>query len=317
MAKKKSTRNYEFVKTLLEDKGRRESIETLPCKIFEADGAFGFRFFYGDKPGIVALEYYSHGLADWALNRAKGLMRAITADKIAGQPNSDKALTREPSDEQAQFIATIVATVFIKGMSGKMSSLLGELERETECYMYEAAHKALPRDGKPQLNSVKQLAKEMAAERKHFLESSIAHFGEPRWAEMKGHYDALLPLAKKAKGVYENYKARDWRGMIKKGFPEFDDDLITLLSDDYDDLGTLPAGKTDNFSKPSDLALEQAARRCGMTPFQYTPRTLRDRMDGERSVKSTSERVSPGKTKARKGARKKRTPARLISTRAM
>jgi hypothetical protein len=48
---RRSSSNYAFVSALLADKGRRKSIESLPCKIFEADGDFGFRFAFVDKPG--------------------------------------------------------------------------------------------------------------------------------------------------------------------------------------------------------------------------------------------------------------------------
>lgn len=319
MAREKS-RNYEFVSELLANKGMRKSIESLPCEIFEQDDAFGFRFAFVDKPGVVALEFYSHGLADWALRRGTAVMRAVVADNIAGQPNSEEFLSKLPTEEQAQVFAEMIAAAFIQGLGGKLRSLLGELERETECYVYEVFHKHLsPGNRPPRPNSVKRLAKEIATERKQFLESSIARFGEPRWAAMKGHYDAVLPTAKKAKRIYEQNKTENWQAMIKAAFPRLDTDLITLLSNDADDLAALPTEalkateNSEDYSKPSNMALEQAARLCGMEPFQYTPRTLRDRMSEKLPVKAASKVISPERRKVRKPSRKKGSSQKLIS----
>ena len=79
MAKQKSE-NYEFVSALLADKERRKSIESVPCEIFEADDDCGFRFAFVDNLGVVALEFYSHGLAEWALNHGTAVMRSVIAD---------------------------------------------------------------------------------------------------------------------------------------------------------------------------------------------------------------------------------------------
>lgn len=317
---KKNSRSYDFVFALLADEERRKAIESLPCTIFEVDDAFAFRFAFVDKPGVVALEFYSHGLADWALTRAKAVMRAFVADKIAGQSNSEEFLRNYPTDEQAEFFAELVALTFIKGLGGKLRSLLGELERETECYLYEVTHKLFP-DGKqpPRLKSVKQLAKQIAEERKGFLEASIARFGEPQWVDMKGHYDALLPTTKKAKRIYEQNRTENWQAMIKAAFPHLDSDLILLLSNDTDDLAALPAEalkateNSEDYSKPSNIALEQAARLCGMKPFQFTPRTLRDRMNQKPPAKMTRKVISPQERKAGKLTGKKDSPHKLIS----
>jgi hypothetical protein len=300
---KKKSKNYEFVDALL-DKAGRESIEALPCEIFEADGAHGFRFAYVDKPGVIALEFYSHGLAEWGFQQAKAIMREMAtamADRIA-QPDREKLLTYVPTDEETTVVAQTIARVFINGMSGKMRSLLGELEQETLCYVYEVVRKTLPEDIKPQFNSVEQLANEMAIERKRFLKGSIAYFGEPRWGKMKGYYDSLLLIAQKAKGIHENYKEDNWRGMIKAACPELDEDLVTLLSNDTNDLACLPESvskateNSEDYSKPSNLALEQAARKCGMKPFNLSPRTLRDRMDNQRSAETATRKSVTKKT---------------------
>jgi hypothetical protein len=267
----------------------------------------------------VALEFYSHGLANWALSQGRAVMRAVVADKIAGEPNSEDFLRTFPTEEQAQFFAEMMASLFIKGLSGKLRSLLGELELESECYLYEVTHKILSDGENPsQLKTVKQLAKDIATERRRFLEASIARFGEPRWADMKGHYEAMLPTAKKAKRVYEQNKTENWRAMIKAAFPQLHEDLIMLLSNDPDDLAGLPiealkaTENSEDYSKPSNMALEQAARLCGMKPFQYTPRTLRDRMKLV-PVKSAGKLVSPNIRKARRLTQKKGSPQKLIS----
>jgi hypothetical protein len=279
MPKKKSP-NYEFVSKIVE----KESFKDTPCEVFQADGAHAFRFAFGGTPGIIGLEFYAHGLRDYSFDESAAICNSFIEElrKNIGTDNkeSDEAW---PSDEIREIIAETIALVFLKGMSGKISSLLAELERETQCYVYEVARKFMPENAKPEIDTVEQLAREMIAERKRFLKGSIARFGEPRWNEMSAHYEKLLNDVSNAKDVYDKYKATNWRGMVEAGFPDLDKDIVTLLSDNDADLKTLPAELYEatadgEYRKLSDLALEQAARKCGMNPFRYVPRTLRGKM---------------------------------------
>jgi hypothetical protein len=139
---------------------------------------------------------------------------------------------------------------------------------------------------------------------------------------MKEHYDAILPITKKAKRIYEQNKRENWQAMIKAAFPQLASDLITLLSNDTDDLAALSiealkaTENSEDYSKPSNLALEQAARLCGMKPFQFTPRTLRDRMNQRASVKVAGKVISPERRKARKLTSQNNSSQKLISRKA-
>ena len=336
MPKKKKSQNYEVVSEILEDKRARESIIALPCEIFEFEGEIGFRFFAGGRPGIVALEFDSRRLAEWALSEAKAVMRATLAAKITGQTGAEEFLSSEkaqeyPTDAAARETAQVAAMVFIKSIPGKLGSLLGELELEVACYMRGITSIAT---GAAMDSGVERLAKEMAAERKRFLKASIARFGAPKWGNMKAHYDELLPLTKAAKEVYESNKTRDWQAMVKAGFPQFDEDLIILLSNDPKDLERLSerakkaTENSEDYSLPANIALEQSARRCGMKDFDLVPRSIRDLMNKSESLKSSdknisvkpvnslkspSKTISPKRPKSVKRSRPKTSREKLVS----
>lgn len=121
----------------------------------------------------------------------------------------------------------------------------------------------------------------MVPERRRSLKHSI----EPNWSDMKGHYNALLPIVKKAKRVREQNPTENWPAMIKAAFPQLDADLIMLLSNDPEDLEALPEAvrkateKGEDYSLPANFALEQSARNCGMKDFDLGPRRIRELMD--------------------------------------
>lgn len=328
-------KNYEFVQTMIEL--WRKHLDALPVEIFEADGTHVFRYAYGGLPGVVGMEFYAHGLADWSHRVAERIWRETIVAYAAGQPDGEDILKRadermsDPahvSDVSPEIIQWI-AYVFVRWLSGKMSSLLGEAELEIECYMRAITFRSV---GVKSDDGVKRLAREMAAERQNFLAGSIAYFGKRDYSEMRAHYEILLPLAKRAKQLYRDNRDRDWRGMIERGFAEFDKDVIGLFSEGSDDMADYPAVITENFKTAADIALLQAARVCGMRGFECTsPRTLRDWMDKSGAVKTDAPTVSPDRTKrvktpraasslketkSVKRPRQRRTQKKLVSAKA-
>lgn len=79
----------------------------------------------------------------------------------------------------------------------------------------------------------------------------------------------------------ENSKT-DWIERIRGEFPDLDDELIARLSGDPKDLAddhlALLAEKGGD-STPSEIALEQAARWCGIARYTYTKRALLKRLE--------------------------------------
>jgi len=272
----------------------------------EEDGRFALSYGYIGEPGAVIFYFVPDGLEQWSLR--------ITEDAIKSVAARHGATTNEKiPQEDLQIAARILACAFLQGMHGKAQSLLKEMDQEFAVWLrglLEPMNAASPNLKK----DIDRLARSMISERTRFLTGSIARLTRPRWGKMRLHYDVLLPLATQARGVYEDYKTRDWQGMIKAGFPQFEEDLIILLSNDPDDLERLPAHawkatkNSEDYSKPSNMALEQAARLCGMKPFDHGPRTLRTRMDEHCPVKTTRKEISPKKPKARKRTRSKNSP---------
>jgi hypothetical protein len=84
-------------------------------------------------------------------------------------------------------------------------------------------------------------------------------------------------MLQEAKRIFRSIKHHNWRSIIAKMFPELEPDLIARLNDPpelSDDLLATLAEKGGT-STPSDIALEQAARKCGAPPYQYKVTTLR------------------------------------------
>jgi len=241
----------------------------------------------------------------------------VVDDNFLDSENGRKQTNRADDNDQLTALgAQIIAAGFIKGMSGKIQSLLGELESEVGCYIRGVTYKAV---GVKADNGVEQLAKAMAAERKQFLKASIAHFNTPKWEDMKAHYDDLKPKAQKAKRIYEQNKPENWQAMIKAAFPQFDDDLITMLSGNTVDLERLPphalkaTENSESYALAANIALEQSARLCGMKPFNLGPRRIRELMDESEALKSSSKEISLETAKPRKHGRGKNSPEQLVS----
>lgn len=87
------------------------------------------------------------------------------------------------------------------------------------------------------------------------------------------YYQCALPLVQRAKAFYKSIQSRkNWHELVKQEYPDLDDDLILRLPK-FPSLPDEIAESVDrqgSTSKPSDLALEWAARQCGVPPYEYT-----------------------------------------------
>lgn len=235
------------------------------------------------SPGIAGFEFYPLWLGDWARREAgeinSKLYRALLLKLV---PAEDRAvLDAFLQSEKGQLAfsefctghegptAKTLAGHFIFGLEGKLRSHLAELEREACCVV-----EGILRDSCNLGDdiSVGRLVKDIAAERRQFLTASIAG-PEPQWEHGKSHFERLLPEAAAARKLYRGNRLRDWRGMIKAGYPDFDKDLINALDPD------VTAELRDDYSLPANMALEQTARLCGAKPFSLSPRRIRELID--------------------------------------
>lgn len=93
-----------------------------------------------------------------------------------------------------------------------------------------------------------------------------------RGMELYNQFRLLHPVWKDAKTLFkqslkQSARGSRWRQIVKAAHPELPDDLIGFLAD------------LDPYKwNPANLALENAARLCGMKPFTYTPRQLRKKL---------------------------------------
>jgi hypothetical protein len=95
------------------------------------------------------------------------------------------------------------------------------------------------------------------------------------------HYEKMLPVWKDAKAIWKKNRERNWQAFIQSEYRDLQlpVDLIARLSGSpshlSDDIKTKLSEKGGSAS-PSDIALEHAARLCGVSDYHYTLRHLRD-----------------------------------------
>ena len=319
-----------FMAKLLADKKIRGAMKSGFEIIKSKDGKeCAFRVEGGgpSNPGIVSFDFYPWWILEWATDQANAVMRHLLGTWIkqwmTEQPGvvSDDFLETERGRKAINdctadpLLVELIATQYISRLPEKLFHSLTEHELEIRCYFQGAWLKMAGVKGD---DGVDDLAKQISAETRRWLKKSIAAIGNPNWGKMKSYYDELLPQAKDVKDVYERNQKRNWREMIKAGFPEFDEDLILMLSDEDADRALLSPGAqtakmSEDYSLPSNMALEQAARRCGMKPFRLTPRRVRELMNG-RSRKSASKKISLKRPRKVMRSARDVSPKRLVST---
>lgn len=280
-------RNYEFLAPVLNKESTRKRLGKV-CQVFvkaDEDGkVFCFRYAGATNPGVVSLVFYAHGLADWSIDTAHRILREVKTEirqhETNQGANGDDATNAE-YEARVEPTAGLLIPHFIEMLEGKMFSLLGEAELEAECFLKSIYLKIAGISS--YTHHIEALAKEMAAERKRYLRKAVDRFGSPNWENLKPLYDDLLPKADQARDLYEHSKQNpNWRAIIKAGFPEFEEDQVALL-DKHADITHLPeqaqeAAAKEDYSQPANMALEAAARLCGMENFKLGPRRIRELM---------------------------------------
>lgn len=96
---------------------------------------------------------------------------------------------------------------------------------------------------------------------------------QPAWRMLPIFYDSLLSVWKEAKKIYRTNRDGRWREFIS--VLSSDDPLPSDLVERLDSGGS---DKDSYESMPSSLALEHAARLCGVSPNSYKLRTLQEHL---------------------------------------
>jgi len=142
-------------------------------------------------------------------------------------------------------------------------------------------------------------------ERQHLLElsnTSDNYPGKPRKGGRESrfdldalteHYESLLPIWKEAKKDYKDtqkypLKKARWVKVIDASF-DLPSDLIARLAEipDLPDELLAKIAEKGGTSKPSDIALEHASRRCGAPPYEYAISSLWDQLRKYRIARSS------------------------------
>jgi hypothetical protein len=132
----------------------------------------------------------------------------------------------------------------------------------------------------------------------------IKHGGSKARYDLQGlrsHYNILHPIVRQAKSIYRQYRNRNWKGMVFAAYPDLPEDLIARLCDPPDLTEDLLRALSEKggTSKPSDIAIEAAARCCGAPPYSYSISYLKEVMSNRnkhgmvQEVDSKPARVSP------------------------
>lgn len=305
MKKKRPPPNSALVQQVLDETVRvAQAKRALVQVCIGDDGEVAFRFSGGGEPGPILLEFYPERLAEWAL------LHGEECDKETHDFVSSVAPTKtyERDDEVIVFYAQLIAGAFLEAISGKAERLVNEVEKEVSVWLRaklktnfvsftesQGLH-VVDREKlyKELMMSLDDLAKSTGAEQKEFLKRTIGFTKKPSLGSMKSCYERLLPLWTDAKSIYRKNDEREaWQEMVEIGISpakvpggqKLPKDLIALLSGKESDLAKLPEPRRtateggEDYSKASNLALEHAARLCGLRSFQHPPRYLRALME--------------------------------------
>lgn len=309
-------RNRPFVAKLLDDPRSRAIIESqlkiLPSLDGE-DSYFVFRIERGGSadPGHFQFDFYPWWLGDWSIDNARKINAEIAAAHVAQLMRDQPGVVADDFLQSEQFreivspspdddgLAELFATKFIASLPDKISHALNELELELRLLFRAWAIRSA---GVEADDGVDRLIKEMGSVTRDMLKGSIAAVGRIKWEDGTAQYNELRPKAAEARSVYEKHKTPNWRAMIKAGFPEFDEDLIAFLSKKPADIERRESDFpwtvdiTEDYSLPSNMALEQAARNCGMKRFKHGPRSIREKMKAAAKVKTSRKNISQKQT---------------------
>jgi hypothetical protein len=143
-----------------------------------------------------------------------------------------------------------------------------------------------PDEAKSELIKKAVLNAEKAAKRRF----GVKHGGSKAKSDLsslRGNFEKVYPSWRDAKAIYRsNRNRKGWPGMVKAAYPDLPDDLILRLGDPPNLPEDLQAKVSDTggTSKPSEIALEHAARLCNVPPYTYTIRHLSETLRKQRKA---------------------------------
>lgn len=185
----------------------------------------------------------------------------------------------------AETVTTSATVYFLNNVNDVLDEAMANLLFEASIIMAELVRAVeedkLTADRERFQRITKVLLSEGAARRKKRLERSLWEIN-PRFclASLGQRYRELLPSWQKAAEIYRMSKRlATWKEIIyneilqSEGI-ELPMDLVCLLSPNPDDRPVTPPDSTE--TTPSGLALEHAARQCGIEEFRYSSGHLRN-----------------------------------------
>lgn len=163
----------------------------------------------------------------------------------------------------ARILATRASDHFSRSLSVKINEAIDELFKET---VYQSARTSGLEMNLP-INKDDAIKARKKGEQSLKERLEVKRGGsEPDYnlSKLSEYYKEVYPKWQDAKTIYRKNKAHpDWRTMIKSVHSDLPDDIIGSLA-------------LRGASSPSGLALEHAARMCGVPPHYYTVRHLRN-----------------------------------------
>lgn len=271
------------------------------------------------------MEFFTEGIAENILTRCGVTLEKFLNNIIAtdNKGSTHTLVDIVPSDMRQSMLEKLTQYTIeelLYGLSYRIETAVDELANEAS--LAAAASLIYEFDeefGKLDISDydiefiwreAKRITSKAAAGKRAFIKESLSFLWETSLEELREHYNKVLPIWQDAKLLYKQNNNRPvWRDIIRAAYPEeeLDDDLISRLSGKLNDLTEdvqAKLSKKGGDSKPSDIALEHAARLCGAESYQYSVRYLYHKLrkcrDGELRRSSKSQQNEKQAVKSKK-----------------
>lgn len=268
---------------------RSGRIAELPRDFVLPRNALGITYEFNQAPGLARIAELL-----WFLHAPSktGIRTYAKAKKIAAKAAREELCSRAAQALRGSFTHAwrLYDADIHKGMSEAMHGFINEIVVQTIWEVPGALKTQLKRE---QLYKLAVSDEENARrQRMKFGPGGSESEYNLRW--FPAHYsNAYAELSEGAKIYKELQASRDkgkrerWRASIKEKFPDLEDELIARLSRrslDLTDEHNALLVKKGGDSTPSNIALEQAARWCGIGRYRYTKRALLKRLEPKKSL---------------------------------
>lgn len=244
-------------------------ISSLPPNSIILSGQSGHFYYFYDYLGMTA------ALIDSFRSRPLADTERASPEKEGGP--ADAFL--QPLDRCLDGIATYLLEHGKKLAEKQVSASVEQADRDVEGWILAEILGTLTGKREKLLREYLSLSKAQTKARQGFRRpgGSKAKFD---LSDLRRHYRALHPKCQAAKRLYrQNRKSPRWIQIVKAEVSDMDEDLILQLN--YPDLARKCSQEIDDqgaTSSAGDIALEWAARRCGVPPRQYKISYLKDRL---------------------------------------